>query len=161
MPRWVWAVIAWAVVVAATSTLAWVAISRAGDQVLGGAAPAPLPTTSGAQASGTQTSGTQTSVPTVPPSSPSSSGTGSASTGPPSAAPVDESVTVTGGHVSVRCTGNAVSLRGASPASGWTMRNDTRADEVRIEFRSDAGESKVRATCVDGEPSIETDDAED
>ena len=41
VPRWVWGVLVWLVVVAATSSLAWLAISRAGDEVLA-APPQPL-----------------------------------------------------------------------------------------------------------------------
>lgn len=167
-PCWIWALVAWVLVVAATSTLAWVAISRAGDEVLG-APSAPLP--DAGAAGGAVSSSAPTASPSTGPGSSSTTApppttrppatTGGSSTNPPAAQPVDRSATVTGGQVTVRCAGDVISLRAAIPSSGWTLRDESRVGEVRVEFRSDEGQSEVRATCVAGVPQLEVDDASD
>ncbi len=64
-------------------------------------------------------------------------------------------MTVTGGQVTVRCIGAAISLRGATPEGGWSVAAEQRGSvEVRVEFRSGEGESKVRAVCEGGVPQI-------
>lgn len=195
LPRWVWGVLAWLVVVAATSTFAWLAISRAGDEVLaapsqpssdgltsevtgdvtaGGGSQAPMPPVSiptpvpppasaeppaddGSAGSGSsRPPGPTTSSPSQPDPPPAPPGPGAPG---PATQAVDQLVPLTGGQATVRCAGEQISLRSATPAVGWTVLTEVRAGEVRVEFRSDDGQSKLRATCVGGRPSIETDDA--
>jgi len=82
MPSWRWGVVAWLLVVAATSTVAWLAISRAGDQVL--AAPAVARPSAGADAG---TAGVDASGGT-----PTPRGTSTAAAGPAPGAVITEAL---------------------------------------------------------------------
>ncbi len=155
--RWVVAVLGWLLVVGVTSTVAWVAISRAGEEVLDAPA-APLPTPPATSSPSPSSPSPSSASPTAPTAtgSPTASTSPVTPTGSPSTAGyVDRTVTVTGGQVTVRCLGAAISLRAATPVSGWSVSAEQRGSvEVRVEFRSGEGESKVRAVCGAGVPQI-------
>ena len=65
----------------------------------------------------------------------------------------------TGGRVTASCAGDAVSLVGAVPDLGYTVKTyESGPERLRIDFESkdpdDYGEVRVFATCVDGRPQF-------
>lgn len=155
------AVAAWLGVVVIASAVAWFAIGRAGSEVLDPAAQqVTTPGTGTTTDPSATTPGTTTS--TAPPTSappttaPPTSAPPSTSSAPPAATPVDKVVTVSGGQAGFRCTGTALSLRFAQPATGWSVRTGASdgGATVRVEFESDGGRTRLEAACASGGPSV-------
>jgi hypothetical protein len=68
-------------------------------------------------------------------------------------------VSVTGGQVSVRCTGASILLRIAQPDNGWRVEVDNAGpDQVHVTFRSgdeeEGGGTQVTAVCAMGTPAF-------
>ena len=63
-----------------------------------------------------------------------------------------------GGRVGAACTGSAVSLQFATPATGWSFRVESEADHVKVTFASAdrPGESEVTARCAGGTPVFDS-----
>lgn len=184
------AVAGWATVVGATSAVAWLAIDRAGREVLTASAsglgkargvatgapwtPAATTPVTPATTRSTTTSDDQphTTAPgTTPPRSSSTPSSATSSThahtdpttvpAPPAA--VDRTVRVEGGQVAVRCVGRTASLRFAQPADGWSVKvDDTGPEHVKLTFTSagDRREIEVEAECSNGTPVFQTSDDE-
>lgn len=146
------AVASWLGVVAVVSAVAWFAISSAGSEVLDPKAQA-VPT-AGLPSGGTPSGYPSPSAPTTdaPATSPAPVPTGPA--------PVDQVYRVAGGQVGCRCTGQQVSLNGAWPDDGWTVKSSTSDGDtrLRVEFESDDARTRVEAICVDGGPSVTVED---
>ena len=144
--RFVLGAVAWVVVVTLGATLVWTVISDAGAEV-GGELPATTTATSGA--SSTTPSGDGTSATPGPTS-------GSA---PAPGGPRRSSWRGAAGVVVGECRGQAVSLVGAQPASGWSIEVDkTGPEQLRVEFENGEGRVRVEARCVDGSPLFTTGD---
>lgn len=183
------AVVGWVTVVGATSAVAWVAIDRAGREVL--TAPAGSIADPGVVATGaprtpsgrsTTSRPTPTSRPTEHPSPTAPSTSGSSTTTHPhpaatqtpsttrtrttvASAPsaVDRTVRVEGGQLGVRCTGSTASLRFAQPADGWSVKvEEAGPDKVKVQFTGSAQhrEIEVEARCSGGTPVFSTSDDE-
>jgi hypothetical protein len=137
---------AWLAVVLVCSTLVWTVISRAGEGVT-----ADEPSTRGPSTSTPRD--TRTPAP-PPPTSP-------ATTPGSSEAAVERTWSGTGGVVVVVCRGAAAELGPASPDTGFAIDvDDTGPDRVQVEFEGQGdndAETRVRAWCVDGEPTFEVD----
>ena len=59
-----------------------------------------------------------------------------------------------GGTVEARCAGARITLGYATPRAGFEVEvNDDDPGELSVRFRSDAHESRLDATCVNGSPS--------
>jgi hypothetical protein len=181
------AVAGWVAVVGATSAVAWVAIDRAGREVLtatAGSAAGPAAVATGAprtpSAHGPSSSPTSSRTPGqvspttgTRPRSSTGSGTHQPATAPtsttrttrptPAPAVVDRSVRVEGGQVGVRCAGAVVSLRFAQPVDGWAVRvGDDGPGQVKVAFVSAAQQRdiEVEAECSGGTPVFSTSDDE-
>lgn len=109
-----------------------------------------------------------TADPTTGPSrtpTPTSSPTASPTSTPPKA--VAATWHVSGGTVSVECTGSRISLLYATPDDGWTVEVGSRGPEkVEVELDGSAGETTLVARCSSGTPTrtvqtSEHDDDED
>ena len=69
-------------------------------------------------------------------------------TAPPS---VTYSKGFTGGTVSVRCTGNRITLLSASPSVGFTTSvSNVGPEEVEVHFTSSSKETEISARCTNG-----------
>ena len=80
-------------------------------------------------------------------------------TSPPAPAPADRTINVTGGLVSVRCTGPAIGLRIAQPQNEWRVQVETYGTrQIHVTFTSGDEESvsrtEVSAECVEGTPTF-------
>ena len=70
-------------------------------------------------------------------------------TAPPSG--VTYSKGFTGGTVSVRCTGNRITLLSASPSAGFTTSvSNAGPEEVEVHFTSSSKETEIHAQCSNG-----------
>jgi hypothetical protein len=147
----------WVGVVVVCSTLVWAVISRAGEEVTSEEPPTRNPSTSVPRATGTTAT-----APTISPSDTPSTTPGSPTT------PVDPSLTAVertwsgvGGVVVVVCRGTAAELGTARPDTGFmTEVKDTGPQRVEVEFEGSGendAKTRVRAECVNGEPSFEVD----
>lgn len=154
----------WLIGVAIATTIAWNAVQLVGSEVtdetagplspasLTGVADPPTPTgrasatpTRSPSATPTRTTspGTQTRPPrSAPPSPPPSS----------SRAPVTRTWTTQGGSTAMSCTGSRLTLRYASPNTGFEVDVNRSGDEIEVRFRSDDHESRVRVECLSGTP---------
>jgi len=68
-------------------------------------------------------------------------------------------VSVTGGQVSVRCTGASILLRIAQPDNGWRVEVDNAGpNQVHVIFRrgdeEEGGGTHVTAVCATGIPAF-------
>ena len=179
----------WLAAVAGVSVTAWVAIDRAGRDLTGASLSSLRPTSVGAPVVGapvvtttpggepTPSDATPQPSPTPkssatpgPPSTPGPSATRTGSAPPPpsgnhqtspvsSTTPQDRSVSVTGGQVSVRCTGATILLRIAQPDNGWRVEvGKSGPEEVEVSFRNGAddagGQTQVNAVCETGTPAF-------
>jgi len=173
----------WLVTVAGVSATAWVAIDRAGREISDpgptslalpslatnaeGTTPGVVPTSTGATPapSASRTAGpAATRATAIPSSTTSPRGSTSPSqsvdshTNPVSAAtPIDRTIHVTGGQVSVRCTGSVITLRIAQPDNGWRVEVDGSGPEtVEVAFQQGdtegAPQAHVKAVCWRGTP---------
>jgi len=153
----------WVVAVAGVSVTAWVAIDRAGRDITGPSASALPPAFIGtALATTTPSSAPPRTHATVVPTPSRTSANPTRSPSPthsPTAPtiPRDRTVTVTGGQVSVRCTGATIQLRIAQPSNGWRVEVERSGPvEVEVGFQlgdnEDAGKTHVIAVCSAGTP---------
>ena len=107
------------------------------------------------------TRGPSTSTPrdTITPAHPPP--TSPATTPGSSEAAVERTWSGTGGVVVVVCRGAVAELGPASPDTGFAIDvDDTGPDRVQVEFEGQGdndAETRVRAWCVDGEPTFEVD----
>lgn len=159
----------WLAAVAGVSVTAWVAIDRAGRDITGPSVSALSPASIGTAVATTTPGSVPTRTQATPvPSAPttSTSPTRSPSPAQPSHSPTapassttlrDRTVTVTGGQVSVRCTGATIQLRIAQPSNGWRVEVE-RSGPVNVEVgfqlgdNEDAGKTNVKAVCSAGTP---------
>lgn len=135
LPLMLWAAV-WGIIVVVSASSMWWAISRAGAHVTGQAAQ-PLPTL------------TATATPRPTP--------GSAVTGSPSAPAVQGSWNGTAGRVTATCRKDAIKLKAAVPADGFTIEIENRGPSaLEIEFHQSRGdrEFKVRGTCTSHGPKF-------
>ena len=180
----------WVFAVAGVSATAWVAIDRAGRDIapasasalplasLGtptpGRTPTPAaPTPAPAPASAAETpapvvipapaaASTPTRHPAQAPTPPTAGLTTTPGPTPsPAPTPVDQSISVPGGLVSVRCTGASIRLLNAQPDNDWRVRVDTSSwGEVTVNFQTGQEDSSrstsVRAVCTNGTPAFTT-----
>ncbi|RNM15770.1 hypothetical protein EFL26_06190 [Nocardioides pocheonensis] len=179
---WTLAVSLWVAIVIVGSAVTWLAIDRAGQQVTGRPSASetkppvvgtlgPAPVASALPSTPSPSSPAHTRTPTARPSRtpsstapPSARPTGSgptkqASPSTKTAAPAQriETRTWTGsaGFVTVSCTGSLATLKGASPADGWSYeRGDDSGDSVEVKFTNGGTEVQVHATCVGGTPQF-------
>ena len=185
-PAWVrtaLVVVTWVAAVALATTVAWWAVSAVGGARDGSAAGvlsrADIEValadqrTHAASASPGTTAPPATTAPsaaltsTTPPAtdpSPTSELPTSHPTGPPvTTAPstvVVRTWDVTGGQVSVSCSGPTISLLYATPADGWTVTTGHAGpEEVEVTLRSGGTETSLKATCVGGTPQNQSSDA--
>ncbi len=141
-----------------TAALVWIALVQGGDEASGDpAAPGVTSPTDPATPSGPTVSPTPTAT-----DAPTSGSPTTLPPGPPSTGPyVERVVTVAGGEVTVRCTGDALALRGASSAGGWSVAAEQRGSgEATVTFSSGERTSTVTTTCVGGVPRVVVEDAE-
>jgi hypothetical protein len=161
----------WLAAVAGVSVTAWVAIDRAGRDITGGVVsslppvtlgPVPGTTTPGGGSSRTdatpETSATTgTPAPTAPSATPEPFATQEPSATEPATTPRDRTFSVTGGQVSVRCTGSTIRLRIAQPDNGWRVEVEQAGpEEVHVIFSrgDDEDEAQVAAVCASGNPVL-------
>jgi len=173
----------WLTAVAGVSATAWVAIDRAGRDITDTSVvaiyPGPLATpTLGSEPARTTVKGktpvapnptatsSLTAIPLPSPTSepittptPATPTTPATTTAPPAATPADNTINVTGGLVSVRCTGTAIALRIAQPENDWRVRVDTtRPGQIVVSFQRGEEDSPsttaVTAVCTDGIPAF-------
>ncbi len=177
----------WLVAVVGVSATAWVAIDRAGRDITAGVvsglpvaplktpglgsqpSPVPAPTATPAPAPATVAPPPTSSAPSRTPRATPSATPAPANRhrrpatrrtkAPPAPTPRDRTITVTGGLVSVRCTGSAIGLRIAQPDNDWRVRVETYGTtQIHVSFTSGGEESVLRtevsAGCADGTPSF-------
>jgi hypothetical protein len=66
-------------------------------------------------------------------------------------------VSVTGGTVTVRCSGDTVRLLYATPVDGYASTVESRGPvEVEVEFEGAGGNGRVKASCSAGVARVET-----
>jgi hypothetical protein len=81
-------------------------------------------------------------------------------TAPPK--PVTSTYDLVGGSVTISAVNPDVSLIGAVPNSGFTVKVENAGpNEVKVEFRSESRESEFSAKWEGGELRVRTDDHED
>jgi hypothetical protein len=178
----------WLAAVVGVSATAWVAIDRAGRDItnvnIKTMAPAPIITpTIPPRLTNTPLQSATATLSVAPPpapspsssSSPSSPATAPATSStptstptrpvsrrhvrPPGPTPQDQTITVAGGLVSVRCTGAAIVIRSAQPDFDWRVHVDTpTAGQIVVIFRMGDEESQrttqVTAVCTKGSPAF-------
>ena len=147
--------IVWLAVVLVCSTLVWTVISRAGEGVTADETPTRGPSTSTPR---------DTSTPAnTPPTSPSETtpGTSTPPATPSTPLAVERTWSGVGGVVTVVCRGAAAELGPATPYTGFAIEvDDTGPGRVEVEFEGQGdndAKTRVRAWCVDGEPTFEVD----
>jgi hypothetical protein len=176
----------WLTAVAGVSATAWVAIDRAGrditDTSVSALYPVPLVTpTPGSEPAKTAAKGkppvtpkptetpsltalpfpwaTPNPIATPTPATPTTTATPATTTAPPAPTPVDQTINVTGGLVSVRCTGATIGLRIAQPDNDWRVHVDTtHAAQIVVTFQRGEEDSyastQVTAVCTNGTPAF-------
>ena len=165
----------WLAAVVGVSATAWFAIDRAGRDITAGvvstlpAAPLKTPTMGSAPAPATTPTNTLSPAtvdsPTpTPATTPTPAATRTPTPTPrhrPSApaTPRDRTITVTGGLVSVRCSGAVIGLRIAQPENDWRAQVDTTGSgQITVSFRRGDEEeqqtTQVSAVCAGGTPTF-------
>ena len=159
----------WLAAVVGVSATAWIAIDRAGRDITAGvvsalpAAPLKTPTMGSAPASATTPTPTlspatvATPTPTPAPAPVATPMPRPTPSAPPT--PRDRTITVTGGLVSVRCSGTVIGLRIAQPENDWRIHVDTTGSgQIVVSFRRGDEEeqqtTEVSAVCTDGTPTF-------
>jgi hypothetical protein len=76
----------------------------------------------------------------------------------PSSVPAPRGLTVPGGSLVAKCTGDQVELMSWSPAPGYRIDDVSRgpAATASVKFKNDGTENETVVTCRDGEPHAET-----
>ncbi len=144
---------AWFAAAGATGTVAWRAVSvlNAGGENTGLLSAAEVHSALGdakARAAASPRAGTTPSPVAVP----------SASSGPE----VARTWAVTGGTVAASCTGDVIALLYATPQDGWTVEvHSSGPRSLEVELHRAEAESRVRASCVAGEPVPDLSDVDD
>jgi hypothetical protein len=159
----------WLAAVAGVSATAWVAIDRAGRDITStslrtlppaplvtptlGSEPAVTASTAEPSSAGRPTTvpspvATATTTPTLAPTAPT------ASTAPTAQ---DQTISVPGGLVSVRCAGATIALRVAQPENDWRVNVDTPGgQQIVVSFRGNEenpdSRTAVSAVCTNGTP---------
>lgn len=169
--RWAAYTLVWAIVVAAGSSVAWLAISRVGHEVaLLGDVPVvsrPLATTvvlpGPSDPPVTPPPGTPP-VSTDPPTSTRPTTRPRTSTSAPRAnpstsavVPVEGSTTTDGGRVFAACAGTSLLFRSAQAADGWTVSTSSSTNRIEVEFRRSDRDIEVTVRCVFGAPTFTQD----
>jgi len=121
------------------------------DTTAAGTTP-PSTTAAGAGAGGTA-SGTSPERSTTPSrgNAPASSTTGTGSGGQPATTPapapaaIVKTYSVNGGTASISFSANEVKVLWATPAAGWSVRNEPEGTGIRVEFESGSGRSRIDA----------------
>ena len=148
----------WVGVVVVCSTLVWAVISRAGEGVTSEEPPTRSPSTSVPRGTGPPAT-----APTISPSDSPSTTPSSPTTpvDPSTLTAVERTWSGPGGVVVVVCRGAAAELGPARPDTGFmTEVNDTGPQRVEVEFEGTGendAKTRVRAQCVNGEPSFDVD----
>jgi hypothetical protein len=73
--------------------------------------------------------------------------------------PQDQSISVNGGLITVRCTGNVIALRVAQPDNQWRVLVDTsQQGQISVTFtggeEEDQQKTQVTAVCTNGAPAF-------
>jgi hypothetical protein len=102
---------------------------------------------------------TPTPTTTATPTTPATPATPATTTATPAATPVDQTINVTGGLVSVRCTGATIGPRIAQPDNDWRVHVDTtHAAQIVVTFQRGEEDSytstSVTAVCTNGTPAF-------
>lgn len=82
-----------------------------------------------------------------------------ASTTTSPSAPAPRGLTVPGGRLVAKCTGDQVELMSWSPDPGWKVDDDVSrgpAATASVKFKNDGAENVTVVTCREGEPHAET-----
>jgi hypothetical protein len=162
----------WVVAIAAVSATAWVAIDRAGRDITDAnvnslAAPTlstPTPLAPTVTAPPIATDGPAPSVAAPPSAAPTPSTTpGSQPPRNRTAAPGTpqvRTVSVTGGHITVRCIGSRIQLQVAQPENEWRVHvEDNESERVSVSFskgdHEEADRTEVKAECSRGVPDFD------
>jgi len=175
----------WLLTVAGVSASAWVAIDRAGREISDpGATSLAIPSLGSTAESATPSGGPTSTVATPAPSAsrttaapattrPTAIPKSSRSPSPPGNTPanpvrsttsIDRTVLVTGGQVSVRCTGAVITLRIAQPDNGWRVDVEG-SGPVKVEVSFQQGDAEggaqahVEAVCSRGTPVFSVDNS--
>lgn len=94
---------------------------------------------------------TSAGTPSTDTSTVTSTGT-STGTSTVTTAPVTRTFSSTGGSITVRLAGGALSLVGSSPADGYTAEvEDDRPDRVRVRFRGESRSTRIEVRLVGSE----------
>ena len=179
----------WVFAVAGVSATAWIAIDRAGRDIstaaisatappalntpMMGAEPTPAPDTTkpnpAVKPAATPTPSAVASPVATPAAAPQPRHTGDRSGGTPAPAAVsapqatptsqDNTISVTGGLVSARCTGTAIKLLIAQPENDWRYRVDTsNGGQIVVSFQRGEEDSTtstvVTGVCANGAPQF-------
>jgi hypothetical protein len=156
----------WLAAVAGVSATAWVAIDRAGRDItstsLRTLPPAPLVTPNlGSEPAVTASTAEPSSAgrPTTVPSPVATATTTPtlAPTASPAPTPQDQTISVPGGLVSVRCSGATIALQVAQPENDWRVNVDTPGgQQIVVSFRGNEenpdSRTAVSAVCTNGTP---------
>lgn len=106
-----------------------------------------------------------TPSPTVGPSvtpSPTPEPTVGPTTSPPPVLDVVRTWDVDGGQVSATCRATTIGLLYATASDGWTVETKgTGPEEIEVELKRGELETKVRAHCVDGIPTLSAESEDD
>lgn len=127
-----------------------------------GSRPSSPPPSPSALASPTKPSPSAPSSSRQPPSAPSPSAALPSAAAPSSTMERQSTWQGPGGTIVVSCRGQRSALEAAQPDSGHLVRiRDSGPDRVEVEFESQGADegarTRVRATCVSGEPRFEAD----
>ncbi|WP_370965183.1 hypothetical protein [Amycolatopsis sp. cg9] len=133
----------WLLAAAATAGVGTVALDVVGAGILG---PQNQPLSADDVARALETLPASTSAP-VPPA-----------TTPPPSAPEPRGLSVPGGSLVAKCTGNQVELLSWSPAPGFRTDDVARgpAATASVKFKNDGTENVSVVTCRDGAPHADT-----
>jgi hypothetical protein len=166
----------WLTAVVGVSGTAWVAITRAGNDItntdVSALAPPPLSPPTNSQPAPTTVTPSPTT--TLRPRATSPTSIPSATPIPSPAArrrvdpkPLvalatkDRTVSVAGGQITARCTGATITLRSALPENGWRVHVDSFTTRlIVVTFHTGEEEeqrsTRVTAVCSDGTPTFNT-----
>ncbi|UOX90266.1 hypothetical protein MUY14_06470 [Amycolatopsis sp. FBCC-B4732] len=135
---------AWLLAAAATAGVGTVALDVVGAGILG---PQNQPLSAGDVARALETLPASSTSAPVPPATTTAPG-----------APEPRGLTVPGGSLVAKCTGDRVELLSWSPAPGFRADDVDRgpAATASVKFKDDGTENVVLVSCRDGEPHAET-----
>ena len=104
-----------------------------------------------------------TVLPSVAPSPPpATTPTAGPTTSPPSVLDVVRTWDVDGGQVSATCRATTIGLLYATASDGWAVETKSAGPaEIEVELKRRESETKVRARCVDGIPTLMAESEDD